>query len=196
LTLIKEYVLEGGRLFLTSNPPYDPPNPIIEPFGVGLGEKVIKDKQNHEGKHDDHILVRDLTDHPINEGVKTIRFGDYGCHPINIINADATSLGFSSSESDPPKAPVAALIPHGKGFIMAIGQTSLFKDKYMGDYDNSRWFRNILGFLLTTRQIETDVKPEIKTEEPPTYNINHCTKCGAKIEAGDLFCGNCGQSIR
>jgi len=195
--LIEEYVKNGGRFLITSYPPWDPPNSILETFGVKIDKTAIKDELHHDGKHNDHIIVEDLISHPINEGVETISFGDYGCYPLEIENPEAITLAFSSKDAEPPKAPVAALIPYGEGRVMVIGQARLFQDKIIDNFDNEKWFQNILSYMFKEEQkIKTEEEPPPIPHVPPEPVMNYCTNCGAKLEAEDIFCGSCGERVK
>ncbi len=185
---ITKYVEEGGRFLLTAFSPEDPPNELTEAFGVTFIKNVIEDEAHHAGRHKDHILVTDLADHPINEGVETIRFGKFGCYPLHIENPDAIILAASSEQADPPKAPVAALVPHGRGHVVVIGQTRLFQDDFIDEVDNRRWFENVLAFL-TAKSPPQQEKPEVAPS--PKY----CTHCGMTLLDGARFCGNCGAKV-
>jgi hypothetical protein len=182
--ILLEYVREGGNLFITANPPYDPPNEFLERFGVTLDNMDIKDAVNHVGRHDNHILVQDFAEHTINNGIKCIRIGDYGCYPLNISNPMIIPLAFSSKDADPPRVPIAALIPHGGGYILLVGHNRLFQDKYIEDEDNQQWLRNILSFLLSS--------PKGMFEDPIQRN---CPQCGQPINQNDQYCGYCGEKI-
>jgi hypothetical protein len=193
LEIIESYVREGGRLLITPDPPFDPPNLVTERFGLRFRRDTIEDRLHHEGKHKDHIIVTDLKDHPINEGVKSICFGDYGCYQLGVAGREATVLAFSSEDSDPPNTPVAALIPYGSGQVVAIGQAHLFERKYldMGQFNNAKWLKNIINFLSSTESLkEPDRQFESgKLMEPEQ---KYCTNCGAKLDPDGIYCGHCG----
>jgi len=189
--LIKRYVERGGRVFLTVDPPYGPPHRLTVPLGFRFSINVIQDKEHHEGKHKDHIIVSYLSPHPVNEGVKRICFGDYGCFPIHLEDGvNATILARSSPEADPPGAAVAVHIRLGEGEIIAVGQTCLFQGRYMKleGFDNARWLENILSFLLRSPLGEEAEG----AEELPRY----CPNCGERFEPGDLYCSRCGHPRR
>lgn len=191
--LITEYVRNGGRLLLAAYPPYEPPNEILEPFGIEFIANSIEDEEHHAGRHKDHIIVEDLVDHRINEGVKSIRMGKFGCYPIKIENPRVTILAYSSGVADPPQAPIAAIVPHESGMVLAIGQTRLFQDDLIEEHDNTRWLKNIIEYLVT-EQIETVPIAESRAVTESKI-ISYCPYCGAKLSEGDIFCGKCGQRI-
>jgi hypothetical protein len=197
IDIVVDYVRNGGKLFISSWPPWDPPNHILEHFGIQLSGETIVDEVNHDGKHNDHIIVRDFADHPINDGVETICFGDYGCQFLETENPEISVLAFSSVEASPPKAAVAALVHFGEGQVCVIGQTTLFQDQYVDKYHNARWFENMLEHLLSEKQTVKPVREPKPTpaEAPEKPEIRYCTNCGAKLEPGDIFCGECGQKI-
>jgi len=147
--LIDEYVRDGGNLFIAASPPETPPNELLEQLGAKFGEKKIQDEKHHAGRHKDHIIVEDFTNHPINEGVKSIHIGKFGCYPIEIENPQTTVLAFSSRDAEPPLEPIAALLSHGAGKAVIIGQTRLFQDDFIEKLDNRRWLQNIISYLAS-----------------------------------------------
>lgn len=189
-TLLQRYVENGGRLLLTTCSPETPPNQILDPFGVTFERDVIKDAVHHAGRHNDHILVKDLADHPINNGVTTIRFGNYGCYPLQIHNPEAITRASSSEHAEPPKAPVAALVPYGAGQVVVIGQTRLFQDDFINEVDNQQWFENIFTFLTST-----PTQPQTQENQGIISTPNFCPKCGITRAEGALFCSNCGAKV-
>lgn len=188
LELIKKYVENGGRLLLTAFSPEDPPNKIIDSLGLMFVKNVVEDELHHAGRHKDHIIVKDLADHPINKGVETIRFGKFGCYSLQIENPEAIILASSSEHTEPPKAPIAALASYGMGQVIVVGQTRLFQDDFIDEVDNRRWFENIMTFL-TAKSTHTQEKQAV------VLTLKYCTKCGIKIAEGALFCSNCGAKV-
>ncbi len=148
LDLIRDYVKNGGRLLLTAYSPYDPPNLFTEMFATKFLKPEIVDEINNDGKHKDHIIVKDFADHPLNAGVNSICFGNYGCYPLDV-RQNAVALACSSDVANPPIAPVAVFMPYGNGHVLIIGQTRLFQDDFVEKLDNEKWLRNIINFLVT-----------------------------------------------
>jgi hypothetical protein len=165
LALICDYVKNGGQLLLTADAPYDPPNIFLEPFGVKLLKEIIEDEINNDGKHKDHIIVKNFSNHPVNAGVNAACFGKYGCYPIEA-SPNAIVLASSSNNAKPPNLPVATLTPYGNGQILIIGQTSLFQDDFVNKLDNERWLKNIITFLLS-QQTPTYLLPPPPPPPPP-----------------------------
>jgi hypothetical protein len=58
----------------------------------------------------------------------------------------------------------------------------------MDEYDNRRWFENIMTFLTSTW---TSIQKKLEVAPSPKY----CTKCDTKISEGALFCSNCGAKV-
>jgi hypothetical protein len=187
-TLIQHYVANGGRLLITAVPPEDPPNEITELLDVTMIKNPITDEYHHAGRHKDHILVHDLSDHPINHGVKTLRFGKFGCYPLNLEKAPATVLATSSARADPPRAPIAALVTYGTGHSVIIGQTRLFQDDFIHEFDNAHWFENIITCLMAP---VPPVPESPSVTPPPTF----CPQCGEKTPAGAKYCSQCGHQV-
>jgi hypothetical protein len=188
LTLLKSYVEHGGRLLLATCSPEKPPNELIDAFGAQFDTNVVTDEYHHAGRHKDHIIVGDLIDHPINQNVSTLRFGKFGCYPLRIQNPDGVTLASRSDHATPSRAPVAAILPHGKGHVVVIGQTRLFQDDFIDEADNRRWFENMLTYL-------TSPAPPPPTQLDATPAPQFCTQCGVKCAEGALFCSNCGAKI-
>jgi hypothetical protein len=188
LILLKTYVKQGGRLLLTTCSPEKPPNELINAFDAQFDTTVVTDEYHHAGRHNDHIIVEDLTAHPINQNVSTLRFGKFGCHPLRIQNPDAITLASSSEHADPARAPVAAILPYGQGQAVVVGQTRLFQDDFIDDADNRRWFENLITYLTSPT-----LPPPTQPRATPTPQF--CTQCGVQRAVGALFCSNCGAKI-
>jgi len=152
INVIEEYVKSGGRLLVMpdgfGNKGPDPTR-IIEPFGIRFTDEKVEDEQHHEGRHKDHVIISNFVEHIINEGVNSICFGDHGTVVLEISNPEARVLAFSDEDADPPFSPVTVLVPRGSGWVLSIGGMNWIKDKYIRQFDNIRWLRNIYEFLLS-----------------------------------------------
>lgn len=147
---VKEYVEEGGRLLvMRTDIMGSDASQIVEPFGLSFTDQRVKDELHHEGRHKDHAIISNLAEHPINKDIKSFCFGDRGSSTLEVTNPDAIVLASSSRDAEPPNAPVAVLVPYGTGWVLAIGGVTWFKDKYMKQFDNAQWFRNIYTFLFS-----------------------------------------------
>jgi len=186
--LIEEYVRNGGHLLVMPVPPEKPPNSILENFGAVFGDRKIVDEENHAGRHNDHIIVRDFSSHPINTGINAVRFGKFGCYPIMYGNLQTTELAWSSSSSEPPRVAVATESVYGMGKVFLFGQTRLFQDDFIKELDNEKWFTNIITYLCSERH-----PSEIGERDKKGMLL--CIYCGIEISEGDKFCGSCGQRI-
>jgi hypothetical protein len=194
-SILKEYVQEGGTLFITPDPKKKPPNNLTEVFGFRFGEKAISDRKNH-GVFRDHIIVRDFPDHPANKDIESIMFGDNGCYPIILDEDTGVPIALSSPDSNPPNSIVAADIPYGEGRVIAVGQCRIFMDDYLGEENNFTWLENMMNYALSTDKeiIATSSPIEHKTEVTRT-KVKFCSNCGNQVDPDDVFCGNCGQKI-
>jgi len=191
LSNIEEYVRDGGRLVISSDAPWDPPEKLAEVFGIEFGSDRVKDLEHHEGKHNDHIIVTDLTDHPLNNDVSFISFGDYGCHPLTSIDENSEAIASSSNKAEPPEATVTSLISYHEGEVLVIGQTCLFDENFinMEGFDNRKWFENIVQYMTRAEEEhipEEPVEPEVKLSQ------KFCHNCGKDFEDNFDFCGYCG----
>jgi hypothetical protein len=195
LDILKDYVQDGGTLFITPDPKKKPPNNLTEVFGFSFGEKAILDRKNH-GVFRDHIIVRDFQDHPANKDIESIMFGDNGCYPIILDGDVGVPIAISSPDSNPPNSTVAAEIPYGEGRILAVGQCRIFMDDYLGEENNFNWLENMMNYALSTDKNVTVIPTtsEHKTQETK-HKTKFCSNCGNQLDPDDLFCGNCGQKI-
>jgi hypothetical protein len=216
--ILVKYVQEGGTLFITPEPKKKPPNKLVEAFGFQFGEKAIRDKKNH-GVFNDHIIVRDFQDHPANEEVDSVQFGDFGCYPIYLSQNTGVPIAYSSKDANPANSIVAADIPYGEGRVLAIGQCRLFIDYFLGEKDNVIWLKNIIDYGLSTdktivpdaasaQQISTPINSISTvatsiledTEEPKSTKVT--TQISKETNGVDSpnefrlkFCTNCGTKL-
>ena len=191
LNNIEEFVREGGRLVISSDAPWDPPAKLAEVFGIEFGSDRVQDLEHHEGKHNDHIIVTDLTDHPLNNDISFICFGDYGGHPLTIRDHNSETIARSSNKAEPPEATVASLINYHEGEILVIGQTCLFDGNFidMEGFDNRRWFENIVQYMT---RVEDEEIPEKAEKLVFKLSQKFCHNCGKELEDNFKFCGYCG----
>jgi hypothetical protein len=187
---IKNYVLDGGVFFLTPEPNNDPPNTLAQNLGVKFIDKSIVDKENHDDVFDDHIIIEDFMDHPINNDITRVSFGSYGCYPLLLQTDSGIPIAYSSSKSDPPKSIVAAMVKMGKGLVVVVGQNRIFEDDYLPKYDNYKWLQNMFDFALSFEKHEEKI-----IQEPSIITRKFCTTCGSKLNPTDVFCGECGARI-
>jgi hypothetical protein len=192
LNNIEEYVHRGGRIIISSDAPWDPPNKLAEAFGIEFGSERISDPEHHEGKHNDHIIVTEFADHPLNNEVNFICFGDYGCHPITVREGEYTAIASSSSKTLPPETAVASLIRYYEGEVLVIGQTCLFDGNYldMDGFDNRLWFENMVQYM--TRVDEEGMMPHEPEKSFQKLSQKFCHHCGKELEESFHFCGYCG----
>jgi hypothetical protein len=148
IEIVRDYVASGGRFWIMYYLGGNDANRLIAPYGIEFTDEVVVDELHHEGRHKDHVIISRLIDHPINLGVESFCFGDYGGISMKTSNPDTIVLAYSSKSADPQNAPVACLTPYGKGEVLAIGGTSWIQNKYMKQYDNAKWYRNILTYLI------------------------------------------------
>jgi hypothetical protein len=186
---IKNYVLDGGVFFLTPEPDNDPPNTIAENLGVKFIKKSIVDKENNDDIFDDHIIVEDFTNHPINNDISKVLFGHHGCYPIILQTESGDPLAYSSIKSIPPRSIVAATVQLGKGLVIVVGQNNIFEDDFIPKHDNYKWLQNMFDFaLLYEKNQEKSIQESIKI-------MKFCTNCGSNLNPTDIFCGECGTRI-
>jgi hypothetical protein len=192
--ILKNYVQSGGTLFLTAIPRKKPPNKLVGEFGISFGEEGIRDRKNH-GVFQDHIIVKNFQEHPANNEIESIMFGDHGCYPIYFTQDTGIPIAISSKDSKPSNSIVAAEVPFGDGRVIVVGQCRIFMDDYIGEENNSDWLYNLLEYGLNQDKQAPHAAPSPETiiEEPPIKQ-NFCSNCGHKLGEGHKFCSNCGTS--
>lgn len=124
IEIVREYVSSGGRFCVMHYLGGSDANRLLAPYGIEFTEEVVTDEMQHEGRHNDHAIISRLVDHPVNHGVESFCFGDYGAVSVKVSNPDSLVLAYSSKSSDPQDAPVACLTPYGEGEVLAIGGTT------------------------------------------------------------------------
>jgi len=165
---IVKFVEAGGALLITAPCTLynlTDTNKLASSFGFSfLGDKT-EDAANHEGKHKDHIIIRDFRRHPITEGLREICFGDYGGTTIKPKQDDVELLAFTSEKATPAKAPVLTCSSRGKGIVVAFGCSSTFDDKNIDKLDNLKFLKNVFEYL--SRKERTQIAFPSSSLSPP-----------------------------
>ena len=109
------------------------------------------------GKIVEFIKIKDFGKHPLVDGLKELAYYS-GCSltaaPQNLI-AKSKFVSFSDVDGDKKwsegeqigSATAAAFAEVGSGRVIAVGDTSLFTDKYLKFGDNAQFFKNVLKWL-------------------------------------------------
>lgn len=150
-------------------------NSLVEDFGIKFNKDRIIDPINAYseselkgegsgpgsligGKVVEFIKIKDFSKHPVVEGIKELAYYS-GCSlTTSQTNFLAKSKFVSFSDLDGDKkwsegekigaATAAAYSEFGQGRIMAVGDTSLFTDKYITFGDNEKFLVNTIKWLL------------------------------------------------
>jgi hypothetical protein len=170
INAIKNYIKEGGTLFLTG-PSFkgEDTNVITSNFGVKFEWTKITDEDHHESKYTDHVIISNFHDHEITKNVEQFCFGDYGGFPL-IPNENVISLAKTSQTSKPSKATVLAHKQYGKGVVIFASSSTTFKDKYLKMFDNKKLAENIFRYLSSS--IEPEEHPTVKPKKEKTIKIS------------------------
>ena len=142
-------------------------NKLSSSFGFSFSGDTVEDAANHEGKHKDHIIIRDFGRHPITEGLVEICFGDYGGTTIKPKLDGMGLLAFTSEKAKPAKAPVIACISRGKGIVVAFGCSSTFDDKNIGKLENLKFLKNVFEYLSRKEPTQMAFPPSSFLPPPP-----------------------------
>jgi hypothetical protein len=82
----------------------------------------------------------------------------------------------------------ARVVTYGKGHAVIIGQTRLFQDDFINEFDNRHWFENIITYLMSP-------VPPIPERSVRIPAPKFCPHCGVKTTAGAIYCSQCGQQV-
>jgi hypothetical protein len=110
------------------------------------------------GKIVEFIKIKDFGEHPIVEGINELAYYS-GCSlitPRENMLAKSKFVSFADIDGDKKwsegekigSAIVAAQNEIGSGRVVAVGDTSLFTDKYVKFGDNDKFMQNVLKWLL------------------------------------------------
>jgi|GEM_PF-5995827 len=144
------YVYLGGIIFITPaalpllEESYHGLNSFMANFSVIYTDLKITDKEHHEGKYEDHVIIHDFATHSLTENVNTVCFLDYGGLPFEVLDDSVKVLAITDYVY-PPGQPVLILAPRGKGWLIGFSCSTTFKED---KYDNFKLARNILKFMM------------------------------------------------
>jgi len=177
INFVRNFVNEGGKLFVTAewgniNKNVTLLNDILKPFNISFNPDRVTDYVHSIKKEIEilgdvvgeqtipHFIILDRlnTKHEISKEIEKISF-IAGCSVMG-----GTPLVFSSNESfgdlnanmkwDKGERigsfPVICCSTYGKGKIVCIGDTSLIMDKYIDDYDNRDFIKNVFKWLSSS----------------------------------------------
>lgn len=145
------FLEEGGRIAFFSNSGGDRGlntnlNQLLKYFEIELISTQVIDRTNNCFNSENIPIITNFTDHPINEGVKSLAYSS-GCSIRTGKNVDI--LAKSSETSDPPNSIVFALTKYKKGEIFISGSYIMFADIEAGisAYDNRKFITNVCRWL-------------------------------------------------
>ena len=182
---IVNFVESGGALLITapcSLYSLKDANKLASNFGFRFTGNKAEDAANHEGKHKDHIIIRNFERHPITEGLSEICFGDYGGTTIESKLDTIEPLAFTSKKASPAGTPVLVYVSRGKGIVVAFGCSSTFDDKNVEKLDNMKFLKNVFEFLgkkeptseaFSSSSWLPPPPPPLPPPPPPPMSQNH-----------------------
>jgi len=201
---VRGFVHNGGGLFVIADHTNvyrhaEMTNPLLEPYGISIRYEICVDVSPHTVSGLGWILVTDLRDHPVNEGVVEYSLQTGG--PLD----GPGGIGFTSSSGwgdkwnpemkdgfygnwtkDPdevsgPQSVVQA-VEYGSGRVVVVGDQNIFGDPYIHFIDNRPLALNAFEWLAH-REGE-----KLRDEPLPGFNI-HIDEA-----ADNLSCGKAGAS--
>ncbi len=190
ISAVEEWVSEGGGLFLIADHTNvyrhaEKLNPLLEPYGITIRYEIAVDQPPHSVSGLGWILVTDLTDHPVNDGIHEYSLQTGG--PID----GPGGTGFTSAmgwgdfwdetmtggfygnwtkdegEQSGPQAVVQA-VTHGLGKVFIAGDQNMFGDPYLWFIDNGGLALNAFEWLAHRE----DDDPPLRFHKAEGLNIH------------------------
>ncbi|UCH89838.1 MAG: hypothetical protein JSV49_04125 [Thermoplasmata archaeon] len=148
-------------------------NSLVSDMGIKFNKDRIIDpinaytKEELQGKSEkgavsdkvvEFIKIKDFSNHPVVKGIVELAYYS-GCSVTaapNYTLAKSKFVSFSDVDGDKKwsegeqigSATTAAYAEYGNGRVIALGDTSLFTDKYIKFGDNKKFFVNVFNWLL------------------------------------------------
>jgi hypothetical protein len=205
-TAVEQFVFNGGGLFVIADHTNvydhaDKMNPLLQPFGITIRYEICVDVSPHTVAGLGWILVSDLTEHVVNEGLH-----EYSLQTGAPIDGPG-GIGFTSPNGwgdawDPemaggyygnwakdadevsgPQAVVQA-VSYGSGGVFVAGDQNMFGDPYVWFIDNGGLALNAFEWLAHRE----DEEPALRTRPVDGLNIHIDTR------ADNLSMGQSGSS--
>ena len=168
------YVYLGGVIFITPasllllEESYRGLNSFVASFGIIYTDIKIIDREHHEGRHEDHVIIHDFATHPLTENVSTVCFLDYGGVSIKVLDDSVKVLAITDYDAYPPGQPVLVLASRGNGWLIGFSCSTTFQED---KYDNFKLARNILKFMMNPVESgspRVDIPPPPPPPPPPS----------------------------
>lgn len=153
---IENFVNRGGMLILIYDPAVegspqalDNINLIANTFGLSFANGYLYDQEDYYGIYR-NVYVRDFADSPITRGIGTMIFFTAAHvrsegHGIAFTSEDA----YSSTGERPGRYSVVALVEHGEGVVVAVGDMTFMMEPYCYLEDNYRFIANLAEYAIS-----------------------------------------------
>lgn len=196
ISAIHEWVEGGGGLFVIAdhtNVYYHAEriNPILKPMGIEVLYHTALDKPPEYGiQGGAWIIVRNFTDHPINEGVDAISFETGGPLKSEFATATLSDDGWGDfwietpdkpgfygnwrlDEDEPTgKLPVVAAAEYGEGRVAVVGDQNIFGDEWLFMVQNFEAATNIFEWLAKNEGANPPLRDKINYDENYVVGID------------------------
>ncbi|MGM0595936.1 MAG: hypothetical protein ACQES9_02760 [Myxococcota bacterium] len=192
---VENFINNGGGLFVIAdhtNVYYhaEKTNPLLAPYGIEIRYEIAVDVYPHSVAGLGWILVQDLKDHPVNEGLieYSLQTGGTldGPGGIGYISENGwgdlwdpeMKEGFYGNWSKDPNESwgplsVVQTVQYGEGRVMVTGDQNIFGDPYLFFIDNNGLALNGFEWLA---QREDESTP-LRNRRPQGLNIRVDSKC-------------------
>ncbi|MEX2683326.1 MAG: hypothetical protein Q6373_017250 [Candidatus Sigynarchaeota archaeon] len=175
---LKQYVYNGGGLFLLSDQGGDPANKnnlseLAGQFGIRFNTDILVDKNAASEEDEQLITISDFLNHFIMRGIERIALkSPCSLEIYETPGMDINAVAFSPPgtaavtwngqqwvETPPKKHAVVAVTKYGAGKVVAIGTTRVFstllnKKHGFKAADNEKFIVNILAWLVNREVYE------------------------------------------
>ncbi|MGC8962247.1 MAG: hypothetical protein ACP5K1_07415, partial [Candidatus Bathyarchaeia archaeon] len=148
ISLIKEYVEEGGRLLLVTDPTRSHAsniNTLSAEYGMVFAEGYLYNLEENYGNYR-NIILADFMESKITKDLERIVLytATYIHGSTGALALTSVSTFSSEAEATGRYSPIAI---NGEGRVLAIGDQTFMLEPYCYTFDNYKLLRNIVSFL-------------------------------------------------
>ncbi len=169
---ITSFVERGGILVVASDPTrntmvsdilptgmalggVDIANMLLEPFDTSITDDYLYDLVSNEGNYR-NVIFNDFDRHQLTQNINKLVI--YGGHSVNSHEyplASSSKSTYSSTTDMPGDFSPFALVKHGKGSVLAMGDLSLLTSQYALSADNQVFINNLAAFVTENERTRT-----------------------------------------
>ncbi|NWF95104.1 MAG: hypothetical protein HXY34_03090 [Candidatus Thorarchaeota archaeon] len=185
---LRKYVLDGGGLMLLSLSGGDRGlmnnmSQLSKTFGIEFENTAVKDERNNDGMPTMPIITN-IVGHVVTENISELLV-PAAC--TLRVSGGAMTIASTSSQAEPPAAPIIAIAEHGKGRVMCIGSYEVFRRGGGLKKDDNRVFavnafRWLAAITRSVKPSEVAAAQEGKTTPGTVAAVEQRTTVPADID--------------